>query len=497
MAHVYVRSGAAGSADGSDWANAYTTLAAALTAKAAGDQFWVSEDHSESTAGAVTLTSPGTAAAPCTIRCVNHAGTVPPVSADLTTGAVVASTGANALSFVGVADCDGIDFRATSSTSAGSLSICSGAAGGFWRFGSGTKLTLVGTNATSTVSVNTGSSTIASRVEFNGVTLKFAAVGQGIVVRSGILQWRGGSVDAAGSIPTSLFNAQQFNGVVILEGVDLSALGSGKTIVAAGTGPSDFHIKDCKLDAAVTVAATPAGPAAGRVFVSRTGSSAINYMERQFLYTGNELAGIDVVRTGGASAGHKIVTTANAKFILPYLGLPLAIWNPTTGSNITVTIEGIANMAAMPKNDEVWMSLEYLGTSGNPLGVIKSGAKADILATGAALTASTEAWDTGATARANSTAYALGDVIKVASNPGRLFFCTSAGTSAGSEPAGYASAVDGGSVTDSGATFRAGFRFKHSVTTTAAPTIAGLLYAYPRVGVASTTVYLDRKLVLS
>jgi hypothetical protein len=65
MASVYVRSGAAGAGTGADWANAYTTLAAAFTAKAAGDVFYVSDDHAETQASAMTLVSPGTAANPC------------------------------------------------------------------------------------------------------------------------------------------------------------------------------------------------------------------------------------------------------------------------------------------------------------------------------------------------------------------------------------------------------------------------------------------------
>ena len=47
------RSVAAGAGTGADWANAYTTLSAAFTAKAAGDVFFVSEDHAET--GAVAL----------------------------------------------------------------------------------------------------------------------------------------------------------------------------------------------------------------------------------------------------------------------------------------------------------------------------------------------------------------------------------------------------------------------------------------------------------
>jgi hypothetical protein len=62
MANVYVYSGAAGAGTGADWTNAYTTLTAALAAKAAGDDFWVAHDHAETQASALTLTSPGTPA---------------------------------------------------------------------------------------------------------------------------------------------------------------------------------------------------------------------------------------------------------------------------------------------------------------------------------------------------------------------------------------------------------------------------------------------------
>lgn len=498
MAHVYVKSGAAGAADGSTWADAYTTLAAALAAKAAGDQFWVSEDHSETTAGSISLTSPGTAAAPCTIRCVDHAGTVPPVSADLRATAILACTGGNSINFTGYADCDGIEFRASNSTSSGNFNICTGASGGGWRFGPGSKLTLVGTGTTSLIVLGSTTASVASRVELVGVIIKFANVLQGIRLQGARSLWRGGSIDAAGSIPTTLINSATGCHIAVFEGFDFSAMGSGKTIVGALASPADVHLKDCKRDAAVTIAATPAAPGGGRVFTSRVSSTGVVHVERQYLYTGSEVAVSGVVRTGGAAASHQIDSTANAKFILPYLGLPLAIWNPTTAADVIVTVEGIANMAAIPKNDECWFEVEYLGTSGNPMGVFKSGAKADILASGASLTASTQAWDTGATARADSTAYALGDVVKLASNPGRLFFCTTAGTTAASEPGGYAGAVDGGSVNDGTAVFRAGFRFKQAVTLTSPqPQLAGLLYVYPKIGVASATIYLDRKIALS
>lgn len=209
------------------------------------------------------------------------------------------------------------------------------------------------------------------------------------------------------------------------------------------------------------------------------------------------------IRTSGASDGAtglswKIATTANSKWVLPFEALPIAIWNATTASNVTATIEGLWNAAALPNNDDMWFDLEYLGASGNPQGSFVSASKADNLAAGVALTASTKAWDGQATARANSHAYSVGGIISVASNAGRIFFCTTAGTSAGSEPGGYATAVDGGSVTDSGAVFRAATRFSIAVTASSPqPAQAGTMYAYVKAAKASSTFYLDPLITLS
>ena len=82
MANLYCWSGATGTASGAIWANAKTTLAAALVTEVAGDTIFVAHDHVETTAGALTLTSNGTLANPTKVICVNRAGSVPPVSGD-------------------------------------------------------------------------------------------------------------------------------------------------------------------------------------------------------------------------------------------------------------------------------------------------------------------------------------------------------------------------------------------------------------------------------
>jgi hypothetical protein len=490
MAAVYVRSGAGGAATGADWANAYLTLAAALTAKAAGDVFYVSEDHAETQATAMTMTSPGTVGNPCYVYCVNHAGSVPPVSADLATTATITTTGASAMTMAGVLYGYGVTF------SAGSGAVSSGfVVNGTWSVKAG-KMVKAGTTG------NGFAWNIGGTLLLDNTTLQFGATGDRVQVASGAkMVWlRTASAISGGTIPISLHSPSTGAGAYFYaEGVDFSAMGSGKTIVPAlAINTATIQFKDCKLGASVTIAATPTAPGF-KVQASRTDSTGTNYTTYSNGYEGIAIDETVIVRTGGASDGTtprsmKITTTANAKWALPFEAPAISIWNDSTAA-ATATIEGIMNAAALPNNDEVWFDLEYLGSSATPLGSFVTGTKADGLATGSALTASTQAWDSLATARANSTAYALGDVRKVASNTGRLFFCTTAGTSAGSEPAGYASAVDGGSVTDGSAVFRAGMRFKQTLSFTAG--MKGYIYGYVKGAKASTTWYIDPMMTLA
>jgi hypothetical protein len=302
------------------------------------------------------------------------------------------------------------------------------------------------------------------------------------------------------------------SGTDVFEGCDFS--GVTGTIVGTGTTTATSQallFADCKLNGSATLASTPvdrAGPTSDFV---RCSSDTKTYIQRRYTYSATLQEEATVIRTGGASDGTtgiswKITTTANVVWHHPFEAFPIVIWSATTGANVTATLAGIWNAAALPNNDDIWAEIEYLGTAGTPLGTYCKGSKSNILASNAALTAdSTSAWDSLATARANLHAYSLGDVIAVASNPGRIFFCTTAGTSAASEPtggSGYSSAVDGGSVTDGSAVFRAGVRFKMTVTlgvtnSSPQPQLAGYLQATVKAAKVSSTFYVDPLIVLS
>lgn len=405
MANVYVRSGAAGAGTGADWANAYTTLSAALTAKAAGDDFWVSEDHAESTAGALAFTAPGTAASPNRIVCVDHAGTVPPVSADLRTTATVSTSGNNNITgFAGVAYCYGVTFNAGSGAVTASLTVGNSAALA-WDFDS-CAFAKRGTSATGAGAITFGTSSSArQRVRLKNTTLSFGNAQDSLTWRSVDFEWRETSAAIAGAtLPTTLVQGSSpFACCARMVGVDLSALGSGKTLLASIAAPQKVEFIDCAFGASLTVAAASAAQGGGEATVIRADSSGTNYRHERYAYEGTQTVETTIVRTGGAKMGSqsfawKLVTTANSKFYMPLGSLPIEMWNLFTGQNLTVDLYGIWGGAAVPNNDDIWMEIAYLGAAGTPLASVKSTSKADVLATAAAVASDSSAWGGSTTA---------------------------------------------------------------------------------------------------
>jgi len=252
--------------------------------------------------------------------------------------------------------------------------------------------------------------------------------------------WKNGTFFAGAAVPTGVFS----NGAAIhqvhfeLHGVDLSAAGSGKTLFPTITTFSGlYRMVNCKLNAAVTVAATPASPS-HRIEVVNCDSAGINYRNEIYDYSGTLTTETTIVRTGGATDGvtpisWKIVTTANAKFAIPFVCPPIAIWNTSTGSPVTATIEGVA--ASLPTDQDIWVEVEYLGDPATPRASYISDAKATVLTTAASQTTSSETW--------------------------------------------------GGSTAE----------FKLAVTFT--PQMKGFVHARVKVGAASLTVYVDPKITLT
>lgn len=397
MTAYYVRSGAAGAGTGADWTNAYTTLAAALAGKAAGDVFYVSEDHAETQASAMTLTTPGTIANPTQVICVNHSGSVPPVSADLRTTATITTTGTNNITFAGgnSAWYKGIIFNC--GTGAGSAQIILPSVALFVGIFENCSLRI---NSTGTGKILLGNGGVNNvYVELINTTLSFGAVGQGLTVAGAVFRWRNTASALLGTVPTTLFDwTSARGGDVYIAGVDLSAAGSGKTIIgnSANTG-SRAQLLDCKLNASVTKSAVPSAPAHFEFDSYRSGSAGVNYNVNRTRYAGTLDEETTIVRTGGASDGTtplawKIITSANTTWFTPFETPPIAIWNDTTGSSVTATLQGIWGGGAVPNDDEIWLEVEYLGDASSPQASFVNDSKADVLAAAAGQTAGSGTW---------------------------------------------------------------------------------------------------------
>jgi hypothetical protein len=395
MAAYYVWSGATGTGTGASWANAYTTLTLAFASKSAGDVFYVAHDHSESSATTLNLSPPGTIANPSKIICVNRAGSVPPVSADRRATAQVATTGNITMTVnnAAFAHYDGIIFTAGNSTGTASISLVNAAT--CWTRLDNCSLRLGGTGASSRISVGT----TASYAELYNTTVSFGAVGQSITI-NGALKWRNTPSALLGTMPTFLFSpGNTVGGEVECIGVDLSALGSGKTICASNTGAmaQKHRFIDCKLDAAVTKSVAVSGHGTNEVDFIRTGASGVNYAISSIRVSGTLTEETTIVRTGGASDGTtpiswKIVTTANCLYSIPFECPPIAIWNDVVGSPVTATVEGIWGGGAVPLDNEIWLDVEYLGSGSSPQGSFVNDGMADLLATAANQTSSSETW---------------------------------------------------------------------------------------------------------
>ncbi len=398
MAVYYVYSGAGGSNNGSSWANAFTTLTTAFATEVAGDTLYVAHDHAESTGAAITLTSSGTVSNPTKIVCVDRAGTVPPVSADRRATATVATSGAFNMTLTGCAHYDGIIFNCGTGSSTANLILCA-AANNMLRFDN-CSLRLVNTAAAATLYVGGSAGSLgATCVELNNTTMSFAAATQTVNIVN-VLKWRNTASALLGTMPNNLFTpTSQRGGLVDCAGVDLSAAGSGKVIALSnGTFQGfQFRFLDCKLNASVTKASAQVGFGSGDVDFIRSGSSGVNYAAYRLAMAGALNEETTIVRTGGASDGTtaiawKIDTSANSNYSTPFECPPIAIWNDTTGSAVTATVEGIWGGGAVPNDDDVWLDVEYLGDASSPMGSFINDGKANLLASAAGQTSSSESW---------------------------------------------------------------------------------------------------------
>lgn len=379
-----------------------------------GNSIFTANVSAETQAALLNLTAGGTIAAPALIYSVNAAGSVPPVSADLLAGASITTTGNNRIILASGSIgqyFNGFTFNGGSGANAVSSSY--GPGGANCLLGLENCTINVPTSVASTVdigaSTSANSSTI-SKIRFINTAINFSLAGHGIRVGTPDFVWTN-TVGAIilGTAPTTLFNAggdaTGAGGFMTCQGVDFGNLGSGKTLVGAALGGYRFTFIDCKLGASVTVAGTPTSRGS-TVDLLRCDSAAASTRNERYWYEGTQTVETTIVRTGGATDGTtpiswKLVSTANSKWVVPFESQSITLWNDSTSPITSLTFYGTTTGGGVPNNDDVWIEVEYLGSSATPQGSFKTTTKADNLASAATTNNSSDASTWGGSGAGN------------------------------------------------------------------------------------------------
>jgi hypothetical protein len=390
------------------WSAPHARLENAFAWGAAGDNFYVANDHTQTQATALTLTCPGTAAAPCRIICVRVAlGTVPPVVADIkkTFGdrASINTTGNNTY-YINPAYSKwiGFDFNHATGSSATNLTI--GFTGAMDARFEDCKLTLGTTSAGGAINLGNGT-TGFGKIALHNTPFRFSNAGQGIAVAGAVnVTWTGADsiVDGAGSVPTNFIKDHgSGSGTFHAQSINFTTLAT-KNLVAALTKAMRFIFENCLIPANTTISATQT--VAGAEVIVTGGSSAGTIHDMQLhSYRGVQTMDSVIYRTGGLEIGGvpysiKVVANAATSWQNPFETPWFPVTNSIVEGNVTITGYGVSGAGSVPSNDVCWMEVRYQGTDGTPVQTVVSTTKAtEFTAPGAGVADPGSTWSGGTT----------------------------------------------------------------------------------------------------
>jgi hypothetical protein len=381
----------------------HARLASVLTATwfVAGNTIYVGDNHAESQTTAITTGGAGSNTTVSKIICHNHSGSYPPAAADLAVTATISTTAASAainINLSGTFYLYGLTFIVgVGQSAAANVAMFPGSS--FYNFES-CAFKLATTSSTALIVLNT---TASGAIIWNNCQVGFSNVGQIISVAYTNFTWQNtATVLASGStVPTNLLGQNATGGFsdTLLETLDLSQWAS---VFVSATPPAsigNWVVKDCKLNASATF---PNPVNTGQVIqVIRADGGATAYKSARYVVEGTETTEASITRVNGATdptgqaQSRKIVTTANSQWLRPFKAEPYAIWNPTTGANVIVTVCGTINAGALPNNDDIWIEVEYLGSASFPQGTIKNTTKATVSSANAAVASDGSTWNGG------------------------------------------------------------------------------------------------------
>lgn len=381
--------------DGSTWPLAKLDMVGATTADVAGDTFYLSQAHAESTASAITLEFAGTIAAPSKAWCVNDSSETPTVQAETAT---ISST--SNITVRGNVHFRGTTFNVgTGGTAAQSfLAATTVATNNQLYERCAIRLAATGTGL-ALVQLGDETRSDAHRIQLQDTTVRFGGVNHKFKLSCNF-RWNGGSFESGGASPVNVFsNGLRGIGEFEVTNVNFNNIGTTFNLMQMLTTGNAYKAVFNKI-------ALPSGWTGGlwsaqptvpgmraEIYNSWIGTTKLRYWGWDALGQARDSA--TVYRNGGFTddgvpISQKFVTSADAEF--PVMGLEgLALsHNVDAAGEITLTVEfaheaqGSGTGGAL-RTDEIGFKISGPGVSTTTL-------KTNYLIDGTDYASSAEAW---------------------------------------------------------------------------------------------------------
>jgi hypothetical protein len=368
-----------------------------------GDRVFLSSDHSENISGSILSYAFSTTQSYGLIQVlsVNRAGSVPPVAADLTSGAAITYTTTGTQSLVLEPYCN-MFWQGVTITLAGTTTVAN------IRFSSlGFKSHYFKNCALVLSSTATGSIGGAgpAKLVFDNTTIQVGAAGQYVGPTAGLvfeLTWiNTPSAIQGATIPTTLFGVASGNGqpsTIVCRGIDLSAItGTLANIPGGSMSPSKVLLDSCRIASSVARMATPGTNSTTNDEVELVNCyDGTNVINERHTAAGDITIDRSTYLTGGAqddigNFSLKLISSSRSDFqTFPLDSFWLDVENTAIGSSHTATVEIISSGTL--NNTDIRLLLEYMGTSGSPVASFLE-SLSSVLTISSALPSSSKTWN--------------------------------------------------------------------------------------------------------
>lgn len=416
MAVYYVRSLAGGAGTGADWTNAFTTLLGATAVATNADTVYVSDDHAETDTLSLTLTLP-TSPGLRILGAGEHVNTPPNSLQPSGTYSSVARTGNVAINFNGCAYIYGMEFRAGVGAANNAANIVVGATANvlqalifdnclFYKGGTGTSSLILGFAPAATA--------VTGEITLNNCVYRSAGsagANNRIFLREARITFTNFSIHASTTATTTLFH---FNdgapANALIQSSDLSGVSFTNLFNVAFSVSSLAIVRDCKLPGSVVISTGTNPSPGGPVILMHNCDSADTHLRlsEQYWHGGITQQTGTLTRTGGAtqadSTSYSLLMAGNANTVNmwhPLQSTEFSVFNTTVGSSMTATVEILRDSVTNLQDNQIWLEVQYLNTSGVPLGAVSSDRVSSVIASAADQTASSATWDTTGMANPN------------------------------------------------------------------------------------------------